>query len=211
MAGVDRISIAELVNQARRGDGRVMGELLELYRNYLTMLAQLQLDRRLHGKADASDLVQETFLEAHHAFPSFRGNCEAELLQWLRRILASRLSALIRRFLKSQQRDVRLEERLEEDLDKSSRMACVLAGSGSSPSEKADRREQAVLLADALAKLPDHYRQVIVLRHLEELTFPEVAERMGKSVGSVKNLWVRALTTLKEFIGDSANAVHGSP
>ena len=83
--------------------------------------------------------------------------------------------------------------------------SCVLAGQfaspGTSPSEAASRREQAVLFADALATLPDDYREVIVLRHLEGLTFPAVAERMGRTVDSVEKLWVRAVARLRQAVG----------
>ncbi len=186
-------------------DGDVLGRLLESYRNYLKMLAQLQIDVRLQGKVDASDLVQETFLAAHRDFGAFRGTTEAELLQWLRRVLANRLATLVRRFYTAQCRDVRLERRLDEELNRSSQMARALVASQSTPSQRAARREQGVLLADALQRLPSHYREVVVLRHLRELSFPEVARRMGRSVDSVEKLWVRALATLHRSLGVEAD------
>ncbi len=116
-----------------------------------------------------SDLVQETFLEAHRAFGGFRGASEGEVLHWLRRILATRLAKLVRRFYGTQGRDVRLERQLDDELDQSSQMANSLVLSQRSPSGKAARREQAVLLADALEQLPADYREVIVLRHLARI------------------------------------------
>jgi RNA polymerase sigma-70 factor (ECF subfamily) len=97
---------------------------------------------------------------------------------------------------------VRLERELEGALDRSS----VLLDRGlvapeSSPSQQAARREQAVLLADALGALPDDYREVLVLRHLEGLTFPEVARRMGRTLNSVEKLWMRALARLRQRLG----------
>src|SRR5262245_9458706 len=83
--------------RARAGDGPALGQLLELYRNYLALLARYQIGRRLQGKVDASDLIQETFLEAYRDFPQFRGNTEAELVSWLRRILAFNLANLVGR------------------------------------------------------------------------------------------------------------------
>ena len=192
----------ELLGLARAGSVSALGNLLELYRGYLALLARLHIGRRLQGKFDAADLVQDTFLEAHRHFPEFRGTVEAELVCWLRQIMAGRLGNLVKRYLGTQRRDVRLERELADDLDRSSRaLEQNLAVPQSTPSAGVARREQAVLLADALAKLPDDYREVIILHHLEELTFPEVAGRMGRTVDSVKNLWARALTQLRRLIG----------
>ncbi len=192
----------DLLPLARRGDGRALGQLLELYRNYLTLLARLQIGRSLQGKADPADLVQETFLEAHRHFSRFQGTTEAELVAWLRRILAASLAHLVRRYCGTQRRDVRLERQLGDDLDGSSRhLDQALVGRQSSPSQRAARREQAVLLADALGRLPADYREVLVLRHLEGLTFPEVAARMERSLDSVEKLWTRALARLRGVMG----------
>jgi RNA polymerase sigma-70 factor (ECF subfamily) len=191
----------QLLALARAGGGPALGELLELYRGYLALLARLQIGRRLQGKVDAADLVQETFLEAHRHFAEFRGTVEAELVCWLRQILAGLLANLVRRF-GTQRRDVRLEQELADELDRSSRVLDQsLAVPQSTPSQRAVRREQAVLLADALDRLPDDYREVIILHHLEGLTFPEIARRMGRSVDSVKNLWARALAHLRRSLG----------
>jgi RNA polymerase sigma-70 factor (ECF subfamily) len=199
----DRQDPEEFLRLARAGSGPALGPLLELYRNYLSLLARLQIGRRLQGKVDASDLVQETFLRAHRDFAQFRGNTEEELLSWLRQILSARLSDLIRHYLGAKRRDVRLERELGIELDNSSR---VLDGGfvapHSSPSQQAARREQAVLLADALGRLPEDYREVIILRQMEGLSFPEVAGRMGKTVKSVEKLWMRALARLRRVLGD---------
>jgi RNA polymerase sigma-70 factor (ECF subfamily) len=190
--------LEQLLPQARAGDGLALGRLLELYRNYLTLLARYQIGRRLQGKVDPSDLIQETFLEAYRDFGRFRGTTEPELVSWLRRILATNLANLVGRYFGTQRRDVRLEQELADALDQSARaLDWGLVARQSSPSQQAARRDQAVLLADALERLPEDYRQVLVLRHLEELSFPEVADRMGRSVHSVKNLWARALARLR--------------
>jgi RNA polymerase sigma-70 factor, ECF subfamily len=186
----------ELLCLARKGDRDRLGELLAAYRNYLKMLVRLQIHGRLQTKADASDVVQEALMEACRAFQGFHGTTEAEFLQWLRGILATKLALLVRAFYGTQRRDLRLERRLDDDLDRSSRMAEAFAMPQSSPSQKAARREQAVILADALDQLPEHYHEVIVLRHFEQLEFPEIARRMGRSLESVKNLWARALADL---------------
>jgi RNA polymerase sigma-70 factor (ECF subfamily) len=191
-----------LLRGARQGDTATLGRLLELYRRYLGLLARVQIGQRLQGKVDAEDLVQETFLEAHRSFGRFRGTSEPELVRWLRQILAANLADLLRRYLGAQGRDVRLEREIQDAFDRSS----VLLDHGlvapeSSPSQQAARREQAVLLADALDQLPEDYREVLVLRHLEGLTFPEVARRMGRSLDSVEKLWMRGLARLRQSMG----------
>jgi RNA polymerase sigma-70 factor (ECF subfamily) len=190
----------ELLGRARAGEDAARGQLLELYRNYLTLLARLQIGRRLRGKVDAADLVQETFLKAHRDFASFRGGTEPELVSWLRRILAASLAMLFRRYCGTRRRDIRLECELE--LEQSSRILDHgLVAPDSSPSSRAARREQAVLLADALGDLPGDYREAIILRHMEGLTFPEVAGQMGRTVDSVKKLWIRGLALLRRSLG----------
>jgi RNA polymerase sigma-70 factor (ECF subfamily) len=191
-----------LLSLARAGDSPALGQLLELYRNYLTLLARMQIGRRLQGKVDASDLIQETFLAAHRDFAGCRAATEKELVSWLRTILAANLTDLVRRYRGAKCRDVRLERQLADELDESSRALNLEAiARQSSPSAQAVRREQAVLLADALQSLPADYREVIVLRHLEGLSFLEVARRMDRSVDAVEKLWVRALARLRRILG----------
>src|SRR5438876_2866002 len=193
----------QLLQLARSGSSAALGRLLEMYRNYLALLARLQIGRRLQGKLDPSDLVQETFLEAHRNFARFQGTDEPQLVQWLRQILAAKVANLVRHYFGTQGRDVRLEQELAVDLDNSSRLlGQELAASLTSPSQQAAQREQAVLLADALERLPVDYREVIVLRHLEGLTFPAVAGRMGRTVDSVEKLWLRAVARLRHEVGD---------
>jgi RNA polymerase sigma-70 factor (ECF subfamily) len=192
----------QLLSLARAGDADARGQVLEQYRGYLTLLARVQIGRRLQGKVDAADVVQEVFLEAHRHFGQFRGSVQAELTSWLRQILAGTLANLVRHYYAAQQRDVRLECALRDEVDQSSRaLAGALLAPHSSPSQRAVRREQAVLLADALERLPEDYRQVLVLRHLEGLPLPEVARRLERSVDAVKKLWARALDRLRRLLG----------
>src|SRR5262249_21220315 len=160
----DATSPEQLLGLARAGDPLALGKLLELYRGYLSLLARLQIGRRLQGKADPADLVQDTFLEAHRNWERFRGTTEAELLSWLRRILAARTADLIRRYLGSQRRDVRLERELVAELERSSQdLDAGLLAKQDSPSQQVAQREQGVLLADALSLLPQDYREVLLL------------------------------------------------
>lgn len=191
----------DLIAAARTGNDEAFGRLLARYANYLTLLARVEVGRRLQGKLDPSDLVQDTFLEAHRHFPAFRGGSEPEFVGWLRRIMAGVLANTLRRYYGTKARDPRLEQELQVGFDQSSgNLAGHLVSPGSSPSEAASRREQAVLFSDALDKLPPDYREVIVLRHLEGLTFPEVSERMGRSLDSVDKLWLRAVAKLKQIV-----------
>jgi RNA polymerase sigma-70 factor, ECF subfamily len=198
-------NVQALLDQARGGDEAAIGRLLEAYTKYFKLLARVQIGRRLQGKVDASDIVQETFLEAHRQMPNFRGVTEAELLAWLRRILAGQIALNLRRYLGTKRRDVKLERELVAQVDESSQMmnGPILAASQSTPSQHASRREQAVLLAEALSQLSEDYREVIILRHLEGLTFPEVAARMNRSEDSVQKLWVRSLANLRRVLGGS--------
>lgn len=193
----------ELLQRARTGCPEALGQLLEQYRNYLKILVRLQIYRRLQGKVDPSDLVQETFLEAHRDFRQFRGATEREFVSWLRQILVGNLVNVVRHYQGTQCRDVRLERDLATDLEESSRaLDQQLLARASSPSQQAARREQAVILADALGCLPDDYREAIILRHLEGMSFPQIALRMGRSVDSVKKLWARALAQLRLLLGE---------
>jgi RNA polymerase sigma-70 factor (ECF subfamily) len=189
----------QLLLLARAGSGPALGQLLELYRNYLGLLARLQIGRRLQGKADPADLVQEAFLEATRNFAQFRGTSEAELAAWLRQILVSRLAKLARHYCGTQRRDVRLERQLTDEVEQSSRCLGLVAP-GSTPSQRAARREQSVLLADALGRLPEDYREVLVRHHLQGLPLPEVARQLGRSLDSAKKLWLRGLARLRRTL-----------
>ena len=187
-----------LLHEARGGSEAALGRLLESYATYLTLLARVQIGRRLQGKVDPADVVQETFLEAHRQIANFRGTTEAEMVAWLRRILAGQLALTLRRYLGTKGRDVNLERDLGAQLDHSSQVLDRgLVASHSTPSQHVSRREQAVLLANALDRLPADYREVIILRHLENLPFADVAQRMSRSEDSVQKLWVRALANLR--------------
>lgn len=190
-----------LLAAARDGDGAARGRLLESFRRYLTLLARIQIDRTLRVKLAESDVVQETFLEAHRDFHSFHGANSAELAGWLRTILAHNLANQVRRYRGTKRRDIRLERGLVAALGRSSvELGAALVAPGRSPAEEAANCEAALLIADSLSKLPDDYREVLILRNLEELTFPEVAARMERTEDAVKKLWARALAKVKLFL-----------
>jgi len=123
-------------------------------------------------------------------------------VSWLRQILATNLAMLVRHYCGTQRRDVRLECQLALEVDQSSQILDRgLMARDSSPSQRAASREQGVLLANALGQLPEDYREVLILRHMEGLTFPEVATRMGRTLDSVKKLWTRGLVQLRRTLG----------
>jgi RNA polymerase sigma-70 factor (ECF subfamily) len=172
---------------------------LNRHRSWLGLLARLQVDGKLRAKFDPSDVVQQTMLEAVRAWPQFRGEGPAELAAWLRQILARVMAHEVRHFRATRRRDLAREVSLEAALAESSRkLGDALASPGTSPSVAADRNERELLLAEALARLPEDYREVILLRNLEGLAHEEVAERMGRGVGAVRMLWVRALARLRD-------------
>src|SRR5437867_1737260 len=119
MANVDSPDPERLIARARQGDAVALGQLLEAYRSYLAILARLQIGRRLQGKLDPADVVQETFLQAHRSFAQFQGTTEGEFMTWLRQILVTRLANVVRHYA-TRARDVRLERDLAVELDKSS-------------------------------------------------------------------------------------------
>jgi RNA polymerase sigma-70 factor (ECF subfamily) len=195
----------ELLCRARAGEDDARGRLLESYRSYLTVLARVQLGRNLRGKVDPSDLVQEAFLEAHRDFAQFQGQTQAELLGWLRRMLATSLADQVRRYRGTLRRDLRLERQLAVDLDQSSQLLeRGLAALDSSANARAERREEALRLAAALERLPADYRDVLLLRHLQGLTFPAIARRLDKTLDGVKNVWLRSLAQLRHVLKEES-------
>ena len=195
-------SILEAIEAARRQRGDALGGLLQLYQNYLSVLATTHLDRRLRRRMNPSDLVQETMLAAHRDFDQFRGGSEPELLGWLRQILINSLRDAIDTHFNAQKRDMRREISIDQvslALDRSVvNFANVLADRGPTPSEPTRLRENAVLLADELAKLRPEYRDVIVYRNLQGLSFNEIADRMERKPGTVRMLWLRAMDKFKK-------------
>ncbi|MBN2128006.1 MAG: sigma-70 family RNA polymerase sigma factor [Sedimentisphaerales bacterium] len=202
---LDGHGVEELLQEARGGETDSLGQLLQLYRNYLTILAATQLDRRLRRRLSPSDIVQETMLAAHRDFLKFRGGTERELLAWLRQILINCLHHAIDAHVKSKMRDVRCEisiEQVNSALDRTAvNMAQVLADRGPSPSAPVRQRERAVAIADQLAKLRPAYRNVIVLRNLQGLPFDEIARRIDRKPGAVRMLWLRAIDSFQRVCG----------
>jgi RNA polymerase sigma-70 factor (ECF subfamily) len=174
---------------------------LERHRNWLALLARMQVEGRYRAKFDPSDVVQQTMLEAVRAWSDFQGRTDEERAAWLRQILARVLLHEIRRYAGAQRRALGREISLDAALEASSRsLGQFLAASDTSPSARLERHEKELRVADALARLPEDYQRVIVLRNIEGLPHEEVARRMDRGVGAVRMLWVRALARLRDEI-----------
>jgi RNA polymerase sigma-70 factor (ECF subfamily) len=192
-----RANAEVLLRLAKRGSRTALGKLLARYRRHLGPMAEVRVGRRLREKLDVDDLLQEVSLEAHREIGRFQGRTEREFLSWLRQVLATTISNQVRHYFGTRQRDPRRERPISFGPENSRTSDWNLVAPQSSPSQRASRRERAAILAEALSSLPESYREVIVLRQIEELSFPEVARRMGRSEHSVRNLWIRALARLR--------------
>jgi len=187
-------------------DDRAMA--LEQFRDYLRLLARLQIDARLRGKLDPSDLVQQTLLKAHQAQGQFRGASAAEQAAWLRQILARTLANAIRDFTRAK-RDVTLERSLQSSLEESSaRLEAWLVADQATPSELAERNEQLLNLAQSMADLPEAMREVLLLKHCHGWSVAEIGEHLGRSRASVASLLRRGLKHLREHLHDG-DLTHG--
>ena len=169
------------------------------YRSYLILLARSSLRRAgpLAPKIDASDIVQDVLMRAHLAVGQFKGKTEAELMAWLRRILANQLTDATRHFAR-QKRNAALERTYQETIDDSARrLERVVAPDQTSPSQKASKFERASRLAEALAELPEDQRVAVELHHLSGFKLGEVADHMERTHASVAGLLRRGLKTLR--------------
>ena len=187
------VGIACCIRHAREGQQEALNELLDAHRNYLRILADSCLHREMQGKADASDVVQETLLKVHENFRHFRGTTELEWMAWLRKILVNHLTDFQKGFRRDR-RSVTREQPLESLVDRSSAMLRNIGpAAGPSPSQEAQRREAAALVADAIAELEPEDRDVVILRNLHELDWNTVGERTGRSPDAARMRWARAM------------------
>ena len=174
---------------------------VEDYRDYLHLLARLQLDPRLRGKLDPSDVVQQTLVKAHQNRGQFRGSTEAEQAGWLRRILANTLIDAARKY----QRELDVQRPLEQAVDASSaRLEAWLAADQSSPSERAGKQEDLLRLARALGRLPEDQRVVVEMHHLRGGSVAEIAATLGRTEAAVAGLLRRGLKKLRTLLKEEA-------
>jgi RNA polymerase sigma-70 factor (ECF subfamily) len=183
-----------LVDEARGGSPAALGQLLEGCRRYLLLVANDSLDSDLRPKVGASDLVQDTFLEAHRDFSHFHGTTESELLAWLTKILTNRVCNNVRHYRGTLKRDVEREVSLEAEWEGvPSNVSLQLV----TPTHATVEQDEAERLREAIVRLPKAMRDVLVLRTWERQTFVEIAAQLGGSADSMRKLWGRAVRKLQ--------------
>lgn len=190
-----------LIEQARAGDARAMESLLARYREYIRLLVRCRASGRLQARVDSSDIIQETLLRVAENLQQFEGATEEEWRAWLTRIAEREIIRQWRHHVGTAKRAATREQRAAAPNGTDSGASLLeqwFTKAQTSPSLAAMRRERSVLLANALALLPDDYREVLILRDLEGLDFAEVAQRMKRSSGAVRVLWTRALKKLRD-------------
>jgi RNA polymerase sigma-70 factor, ECF subfamily len=205
MDAQSQLHVGQLLVRARGGAPECLGRLLQHYGNYLKLLVATHIDERLQARCSPSDIVQDTYCEAHRDFAAFRGSTEPEFLAWLKTILVNNMAREVEKHILAAKRDVRREVRLDamsEAMERSAaRLESALADQGPSPSSNVDRHEHTIMLANYLAELPPDYRDVLLLRHCEGLPFKDIARRMGRSPGAARMLWLRAIGQIREKLG----------
>ena len=194
-------SVSELIRQARDGDAASRDELFRLCRSYLGLMARAQVESWLRVKVDASDLVQQTLLEAHRDFDRFQGRSQQEWLAWLRRILARNAADYVRQYRGAAKRAVRREVQFATESGVRGG-APEHAAPIETPSEEFFQLEAELQISAALATLPPDYQEVIFLSNLQRLPFDEVARRMDRSRPAAQMLWFRALKKLRQALGE---------
>lgn len=181
-------------------------ETLDHFRSYLYLLARAHLGPRVQNKIDASDLVQQTLLDAHAKRKQFRGDTDAERAAWLRKILTCNLADALRHQHRAK-RDVSRQRSLEAQIDDSfCRADSWLAASQSSPSQHVTKKEELLSLANALTKLPESQRDAVILRHLQGMSLAEVASQLNRSEPAVAGLVYRGLNKLHDLLDDESEA-----
>jgi RNA polymerase sigma-70 factor (ECF subfamily) len=181
-------------------------QVLESYRDYLRVLARMELDPRLRARVDPSDLVQQTLLQALEGLEQFRGTNHVARAAWLRQILARNLALASRDHFRSK-RDIGRERSLQDALDQSSaRLEAWLAAEGASPVGRAEWNEQALRLARALSSLPEAQCQAVTLHFLKGCSLAEVGRQLGRSQAAAVGLIQRGLKQLRSILDDGGDA-----
>ncbi len=189
-------------DRLRAGDSAAAGELFALHRERLKKMVRLRLDRRVQGRLDASDVLQEAFLDVQRKAPEFEARGMPAYL-WLRLVVSERLLALHRHHLGAQMRDAGQEVSLARHAPPQATtfsLANLLLGRMTSPTEAAVRAERQARLQEALNGMDPLDREVLALRHFEELSNSEVAEVLGLAKTAASNRYIRALKRLKDIL-----------
>jgi RNA polymerase sigma-70 factor, ECF subfamily len=196
------------LSAARAGSREALGQALEACRAYLLKIAEHDLDPALRPKGGASDLVQQTFLEAQRDFARFTGGSEEELLAWLRQLLRNNLANFARDFRQTGKRRIDREVALDTP-DSSGGPAGQVTADATSPSGQAAAGERAELVRRAMDRLPEDYRRVLTLRYQEGRPFDEIAGLLGRTPNAARKLWARAVEALETELGPAAPGPEG--
>lgn len=192
-----REGIRRYIESARAGSPEALGRLMEISRQYLLLVANEEVRGDLRAKGGASDLVQETFLEAQRDFVGFRGDNERELLAWLRQILMHNVQNFARQYRDTDKRQILREVSYATDDPSSGHGNPNVPMVDETPSGHAVASEERKQLERALGRLPVHYARVIELRHQEGRSFAEIGKIMNRSPEAVRKLWSRAIELLQ--------------
>jgi RNA polymerase sigma-70 factor (ECF subfamily) len=193
----------ELLRRAGQGDQQALSTLIGRHRDRLHCMVQVRLDRRIQGRLDASDVLQEVYLEVARSLPQYLNNPSLPFFLWLRSITGRKLQALHRHHLGTTIRDARREVSLQRGAfpeASSVLLAEQLLGRYTTPSQAAVRAELQLRVQEALNEMKVLDREVLALRHFEQLTNAETAEVLGISEAAASNRFVRALKRLKEIL-----------
>jgi RNA polymerase sigma-70 factor (ECF subfamily) len=194
---------SELLQRAGQGDQQAVGDLFFRHRERLRRMVQLRLDRRLQGRLDASDVLQETYLEFSHSLAEYLRNPSIPFFLWLRCVTGRKLHALHRKHLGTQVRDAGREVSLHHGAlpqASSVSLAAQLLGRHTSPSQAAVRAELQIRVQEALNSMDAIDREVLALRHFEQLSNAEAAQTLGLSETAASNRFVRALRRLRKIL-----------
>jgi len=185
------------ITSARRGDVVALGRLLEAFRPYLLATANQSLPRALRGKFGGSDLVQETLARAHREFQGLRLDGAGDLRAWLRTILRNVLTDWVRSYRSTKKRSIGQERSIHSQVGPD---VAVIIAREPTPVTNAMRREQVAAVDAAIERLPDHERQVVLLRHREGLPFDEIGRRLDRSGEAARKLWARAILRIQRTL-----------
>jgi len=190
----------DLIRRAADGDEPALAELFAAHRGRLRQLVRLRLDRRLQGRVDPSDVLQEAYIDLAHKLPEFARASTMPLYLWLRLVVGERLLRVHRQHLNAAMRDAGREISLHQGAlppASSASLAAGLLGRFTSASRAAIRAERQIQLQEVLNGMDETDREVIALRHFEELSNDEVAAVLGLSKAAASKRYVRAMLRLK--------------
>lgn len=199
-SSLDSRGFKQLIELAQQGSPDAMNELIRSLQGYLLLVANQELDSGMRAKVGASDLVQSALVQAEQNLGQFQGDSRKTLLAWLRKILCNEINANYRKYFQTEKRNIRREMNPKTG----SQIGSPIADHHPSPLTEAIIREETVLLREAITRLPNDYRTVVVLRNWERLSFGQVGQRMNRSTDAAKKLWARAIRQLQKELNREA-------